>query len=132
MAPEQWTDYAHVDERADIYSLGCTLFKMLSGDPPFHPLAKDFESKMSAHLRAEIPRLSVLRADAPPELDRLLARLLAKRPDDRYQSISELLKDLTPLAQKANLRALATDVGLASSSQAAHAEPHIAANEHAR
>ena len=130
MAPEQWTDYANVDERADLYSLGCSLFKMLTGNAPFQPLPNDCESKMSAHLIAEIPRLSVSRPDSPPELDRLLVRLLAKRPDDRYQNTYQLLKDLVPIAEKANLQALATEVGLSSSSSyGTYSEPHIAANK---
>jgi tRNA A-37 threonylcarbamoyl transferase component Bud32 len=112
MAPEQWTDYAHVDERADLYSLGCTLFRMIAGVAPFHPLPDEFASKMTAHLSAEIPRLSALRADVPDELDRVLVRLLAKQPNDRYQSDQALLDDLQPFVRKANLRALAAKIGL--------------------
>jgi serine/threonine protein kinase len=114
MAPEQWTDYAHVDERADFYSLGCTLFRMLSDAAPFHPLPEEFASKMTAHLSAQVPRLSETRADVPVELERLLCRLLAKLPDDRYQSDQALVDDLRPLARKADLRALAASVGLQS------------------
>jgi serine/threonine protein kinase len=114
MAPEQWTDYANVDERADFYSLGCTLFRMLSDAAPFHPLPKEFASKMTAHLAAQIPQLSELRADVPLELDRLLCRLLAKRPEERYQSDQALVDDLRPLARKADLPALAARAGLHS------------------
>ncbi|HEX2474536.1 MAG TPA: serine/threonine-protein kinase [Lacipirellulaceae bacterium] len=115
MAPEQWIDYAHVDERADLYSLGCALFKMMSGIAPFHPLPDQFPSKMQAHLSAAIPRLSALRSGAPPELEQLLVRLLAKRPEDRYQTAAALLSDLTPLAEGADLQSLAHQLGLRSS-----------------
>jgi serine/threonine protein kinase len=114
MAPEQWTNYAHVDERADFYSLGCTLFKMLSDAAPFHPLPNAYASKMTAHHSARIPQLSEIRADVPAVLDRLLCRLLAKLPDNRYQCDQELIDDLRPLTRKANLRALATSAGLQS------------------
>jgi eukaryotic-like serine/threonine-protein kinase len=114
MAPEQWTDYAHVDERADLYSLGCALFKMLSGTAPFHPLPDQFASKMQAHLSAAIPRLSGLRCDVPPELEQLLVGSLAKRPDDRYQAAAALLADLTSLAKGADLKSLAGRLGLPS------------------
>jgi serine/threonine protein kinase len=139
MAPEQWTDYAHVDERADFYSLGCTLFRMLADAAPFHPLPEEFASKMTAHLAARIPRLSERRADVPVELDRLLCRLLAKLPDDRYQSDQELIEDLRPLARKADLRALAAKAGLPSqlngtaqfAASDTHAETHRRINRRA-
>jgi serine/threonine protein kinase len=115
MAPEQWTDYPHVDERADLYSLGCALFKMLSGVAPFQPLPQDFESKMQAHLSAVIPRLSAVRCGVPTELEHLLVRLLAKLPQDRYQTAAALVADLTPLAEGADLQSLARQIGLRSS-----------------
>jgi serine/threonine protein kinase len=116
MAPEQWTNYPHVDERADLYSLGCALFKMLSGVAPFQPLPEESASKMQAHLSAAIPRLSALRVGVATELEQLIVRLLAKRPEDRYQTAAALLSDLTPLAQGADLQSLAHQLGLRSSS----------------
>ncbi|HEY3392659.1 MAG TPA: hypothetical protein VGK58_08125, partial [Lacipirellulaceae bacterium] len=115
MAPEQWTDYPHVDERADLYSLGCALFKMLSGVAPFHPLPNECSNKMQAHVSAAIPRLSALRAGVTLELEKLLIRLLAKQPKDRYQTTAELLVDLTPLANGADLQSLMRPLGLPSS-----------------
>ncbi|HJQ81756.1 MAG TPA: serine/threonine-protein kinase [Lacipirellulaceae bacterium] len=115
MPPEQWTDYSHVDERADLYSLGCALFKMLSGVAPFHPLPNECSNKMQAHVSAAIPRLSALRAGVTLELDKLLIRLMAKQPNDRYQTAAELLADLTPLANGADLPSLMRQLGLPSS-----------------
>jgi serine/threonine protein kinase len=112
MAPEQWSDFQNVDHRADLYSLGCTLFKMLTGVAPYQTLADGCDSKMRAHQAADIPRLGDRRQGAPPELNRVLARLLAKRPADRYQSVVELLVDLTPLAAGADLAALLHRLGL--------------------
>jgi serine/threonine protein kinase len=122
MAPEQWTDYPHVDERADLYSLGCALFKMLSGVTPFHPLPQESASKMQAHLSAAIPRLSAVRCGVPTELERLLVRLLAKLPRDRYQTAAALVADLSPLAQGADLQSLARELGLRSSGSYAAAD----------
>jgi eukaryotic-like serine/threonine-protein kinase len=115
MAPEQWTDYAHVDERADLYSLGCALFKMLTGVAPFQRLPQESASKMQAHLTAAIPRLSALRSGVPTELEHLLVRLLAKHPQDRYQTCAALLANLTPLAKGADLQSLARQLDLSPS-----------------
>jgi serine/threonine protein kinase len=112
MAPEQWTNYANVDHRADLYSLGCTLFKMLSGAAPFHPLPGGYSSKMAAHLSADAPNLSAFRAGVPAELERLLGRLLSKRPEDRYPSAAALADDLIPFAKSADLQAIAAQLGL--------------------
>jgi serine/threonine protein kinase len=129
MAPEQWTDYSHVDERADLYSLGCALFKMMSGTAPFHPLPDQFASKMQAHLSAAIPRLSALRSGVQTELEELLAHLLAKRPEDRYQNASALLADLTPLAKGSDLQSLASQLGLRSPGSVLAANPELATSQ---
>jgi hypothetical protein len=85
---------------------------MLSGAAPFHPLPEEFGSKMTAHLSASIPRLSDLHPGIPPDLESLVARLLAKRPEDRYPSATALIDDLAPLANGAALRSLAEQAGL--------------------
>jgi hypothetical protein len=92
---------------------------MATGTAPFHRLSKEFASKMTAHQAAEIPRVGAVRDDAPPELDRVVARLLAKRPGERYSSSEDLLNDLTPLAKRADLRGLASRLGLPHQPRAA-------------
>ncbi|HEY3805939.1 MAG TPA: serine/threonine-protein kinase [Kofleriaceae bacterium] len=88
MSPEQCRGAGAVDHRADIYSLGCVLYHLLAGRPPF-----DFEGVgeiISAHLR-EAPRPpSTVASNLPPAIDQLVLRCLAKNPDERFASMTEL------------------------------------------
>ncbi len=85
MAPEQVSDSHDVDIRADVYSLGCTLYRLLSGRPPFGgPQYKGPFDKMMARVRDAAPPISELRSDIPEELERVLDRMLAKAPEDRF------------------------------------------------
>lgn len=86
MAPEQISDRRKVDARSDIYSLGCTLFFLLTGRAPFQHVSSDCLQRMAAHANVPLQRLSSLRADAPPALENLLQRMMAKSPVDRFQS----------------------------------------------
>lgn len=93
MAPEQ-IDGTQVDSRADIYSLGAMAFHCLAGKPPFEG---SLTQVMLQHVHKEAPTLAERcpeGAPFPPELERLLARCLAKRPADRYQSVDEFFEDL--------------------------------------
>lgn len=91
MAPEQWEDARAAGEAADLYSLGCTLFFLLTGRPPFgterHP---SIARKMQAHLLEPVPSLKAARPDVPPELEALCDRLMAKRPAARPASAAEV------------------------------------------
>jgi serine/threonine-protein kinase len=82
MAPEQGYDPHAVDVRADLYSLGCTFFYLLAGRPPFP--GGTFVQKLNRHREAEPPDLAGLRPDLPPALVTLVARLLRKRPEERW------------------------------------------------
>lgn len=96
MAPEQALDSHAVDARADIYSLGCTLYAILTGRAPYR--GKTVGQKIVAHREQPIPSLRAVRADAPESLDAIFQKMLAKRPEHRQQSMSELLTQLQALA----------------------------------
>lgn len=92
MPPEQAEDAHTVDHRADIYSLGCTLYRLITGRLPY---AGDTAiKKILAHRESPIPSICKLRPDAPAGLDQVLNRMLAKSPDDRQQSMTEVIEEL--------------------------------------
>ncbi|SDO23429.1 PAS domain S-box-containing protein/diguanylate cyclase (GGDEF) domain-containing protein [Rhodoferax sp. OV413] len=100
MAPEQTGRMNHdLDYRADFYALGATLFEMLTGRPPFGNPSDPVEA-VHAHLAIAPPPLLPLRPDAPPVLAALLARLLAKEPEARYQNHHVLRRDLQQILQQ--------------------------------
>src|SRR5262249_55563379 len=84
MAPEQAADCHGADARADVYSLGCTLYHLLAGRPPF--AGGSLAQKLAAHLYHEPPALTSLRGDLPPGLSEVLGKMMAKQPEDRYPS----------------------------------------------
>jgi WD40 repeat protein/tRNA A-37 threonylcarbamoyl transferase component Bud32 len=99
MAPEQAESPHETDIRADIYSLGCTLYHMLTGRPPFQGGSP--EEKRAKHRRM-VPRLVTgLRPDVPAELSAVVARMLAKDPRDRYQTPAEVADALAPFTRPA-------------------------------
>ena len=81
-----------VDHRSDIYSLGVTMFEMLSGRPPF--VADSAMTLMMMHLNDPVPNVRDFRGDIPEEIVAILEKCLAKDRDARYQSIAELSSDL--------------------------------------
>jgi WD40 repeat protein/serine/threonine protein kinase len=97
MAPEQAEDSHHADIRADLYSLGCTLYYLLTGKAPYPattPLLK-----VLAHRDRPVPSLRRARPDVPQELAAVVERLLAKRPEDRCQTPRELAGALKPFTR---------------------------------
>ena len=89
VAPEQIAG-EELDGRADVYSLGCVLYECLVGEPPF-PRDTDVAA-VFAHLDAEPPAVSDHRPELPAELDEVIARALAKAPEQRYSSCRELAR----------------------------------------
>ena len=92
MAPEQARNSRLADIRSDLYSLGCTWFQMLTGHPPFH--LGSLTNKLQAHASASPPDPRDDNPDVPESIVIMIQRLMAKKPEDRYQTPQELLDDL--------------------------------------
>jgi serine/threonine-protein kinase len=92
MAPEQARDSGKADIRSDMYALGCTLCHMLTGKPPFPK--GSLAEKLIQHIEAEPPDVCRLNPAISPGLGRIVKKMLAKNPRQRYQTPAELLKDL--------------------------------------
>ncbi len=96
IAPEQALDSRRADIRSDLYSLGCTLYFLLTGRVPFpgeEPMAK-----LIAHSCQTPAPIVHLRAETAPPVCAIAAKLMAKRPDERYQTPAELIVDLAALS----------------------------------
>jgi hypothetical protein len=107
LAPEQAGDPRRVDSRGDQYSLGCTLYYLLSGAAPFSGPAYDSPaSKLKAHL-VDAPRpIRELRQRVPLGLATIIDRMLSKNPADRFADLLEVARALTPYCRRADLSAL--------------------------
>src|SRR5438445_1497838 len=105
MAPEQQQDASHVTAAADLYSLGCTLYHLLAGRPPFSH-RKSYADKLIAHRQEPVPDLRTLRPDIPEALAAMVERLLAKAPADRFPHAQAVADTLAPSAAGADLNAL--------------------------
>ena len=92
MAPEQGADAARVDHRADIYSLGCTLFYLLAGKSPFGGTM--VSEVLEQHAKAALPDIREINTRVPAALQQIIGRSMAKRPDDRYASLAEMITEL--------------------------------------
>ena len=92
MAPEQARNSKSADIRSDLYSLGCTWYQMLTGDPPFSE--GSLTNKLQAHAIKPLPDPRDFNENIPEGLFAVLQRMTAKKPADRYQTPAELLDDL--------------------------------------
>lgn len=93
MSPEQALDTRSADARSDQYSLGCTLFYLLTGKPMY--AGDTVMKRLVAHREARIPSLTVLCHNLPADLNAVFLRMVAKKPEQRYQSMDELRSELS-------------------------------------
>ena len=92
LAPEQAIDSHGVDARADIYSLGCAFYFLLTGHPPFPD--GTLPQRLMAHQRQQPPSIVRERPGAPPDLAEICMKMMAKKPVDRYQSMDDVAQAL--------------------------------------
>ncbi len=94
ISPEQIRDAQSADIRADIYSLGCTFYYLLTGGPPFG--GDSLWDVYQAHFSMEAGPLNLVRPEVPVELDALVAKMMAKDPAKRFQTPGEVAQALVP------------------------------------
>jgi serine/threonine-protein kinase len=97
MSPEQSLGSDHADGRSDIYSMGCVLYELLVGQPPFD--GPNSRAIMARHSMEQVPSLQVVRQSVPDELEDVVLQALEKTPADRFQTMAEfaeVLADLEP------------------------------------
>jgi serine/threonine protein kinase len=98
LAPEQTLEPRQVDHRSDIYSLGCTLFYLLTGKPMYE--GQTVIQKMLGHREQPTPSLRRVRPEVSEALDGVFQRMVAKKPADRFQSMAEVVQALERLQQQ--------------------------------
>jgi serine/threonine-protein kinase len=94
MSPEQVRDDRDLDQRTDIYALGCILYEMLTGEPPYS--GRGLTEVASRILQAPVPSARHLVPDVPQGLDAAIRRALAKRAEERFGSMAEFAAALPP------------------------------------
>ncbi len=94
ISPEAAMGEKNLDFRSDLYSLGASLYHMLTGAPPFDGSSSDI---MEAHIKDRLPDLSQAAPEVPDRIRRVVEKLMAKNPKDRHQNFDDLFEDLEQL-----------------------------------
>ena len=108
IAPEQIRDAQSADIRADIYSLGCTFYYLLTGGPPFR--GDHLWDLYQAHFSMEAGPLNLVRPEVPVELAAVVAKMMAKEPGRRFQTPGEVAQALAPFFKTASVVARVSNV----------------------
>ena len=125
MAPEQADDPHGADGRADLYALGCTLYELLAGRPPFAGIAhRTVLQKIKAHATVPVPPLREQRADIPRALEAIVEKLLAKNPAERVATAGEAGRVAVAMGERCE------SAVIAQTSRAAHARKCGATTSH--
>lgn len=103
ISPEAIRRKSDIDHRTDLYSLGCSFYRVFTGKNPYP--GKSVKEILLGHLNKPIPRVSEVNRDVPKEIDEIVYGLMRKDPEDRTQSPEELLKELDKIRTKYNLEA---------------------------
>ncbi|TWU37188.1 Serine/threonine-protein kinase PrkC [Novipirellula artificiosorum] len=106
ISPEQANDPRDADLRSDIYSLGCTLYFMLVGEPPYP--GGTMLQKLINHGKTPPPDVRLLRTEVSEDLAAVIQKMLAKRPEDRFQHANDLIADLQEVAHREGLQRVQT------------------------
>ncbi len=113
IAPEQILDAPSADIRADIYSLGATLYYLLTGRPPFKTTS--LYDMYQAHISRDADRLNLVRTEVAAELAALVAKMMAKEPARRFQTPAEVARALAPFFQKGQAVSRTSETGVSRS-----------------
>ena len=103
MSPEQASAERELDARSDVYSLGCVLYEMLAGEPPF--AGPTVQAVFVKHVTAPVPSVRSARSEVPEWVDDIISRALAKSPSDRISSAADLARALAPTGRSVVARA---------------------------
>lgn len=102
ISPEQAKDPRQVDARSDLYSLGCTLYHMVTGEAPY--ATGTVLQKLLDHQSEAVPNPREIRPEIPQPVAQVIMKLMASKPEKRYQSPAELIRDLLPIASELGLQ----------------------------